>query len=78
MDAAPPGTDRAELDALLERQLVMLEHGAPGRRRAYLTKKGRSILRALGANIASRRSHGSAAERGGQYEAPVARADEAG
>ncbi|MBR8094345.1 hypothetical protein [Burkholderia cenocepacia] len=70
--------NRAELDALLERQLVMLEHGAPGRRRAYLTKKGRSILHALGADIAYQRRHGSTAERGSQYEAPVALSDEAG
>src|SRR5690349_24429794 len=39
--------DRAELDALLERQLVMLEHGASGARRAYLTGKGRTFLEAL-------------------------------
>ncbi|RQV54194.1 hypothetical protein DF024_34080 [Burkholderia cenocepacia] len=70
--------NRAELDALLERQLVMLEHGAPGRRRAYLTKKGRSILHALGADIASRLSHGSTTERGGQGEAPASPSDDAG
>jgi hypothetical protein len=39
--------NRAELDALLERQLVMLEHGAAGRQRAHLTEKGRSFLDAL-------------------------------
>ncbi|HTH61039.1 MAG TPA: hypothetical protein VL689_12890 [Paraburkholderia sp.] len=39
--------NRAELDALLERQLVMLEHGSAGRRRAHLTEKGRSFLDAL-------------------------------
>jgi DNA-binding MarR family transcriptional regulator len=39
--------NRAELDALLERQLVMLEHCAAGRRRAYLTEKGKSILDTL-------------------------------
>ncbi|MCA8276139.1 hypothetical protein LGN17_27015 [Burkholderia sp. AU30280] len=38
---------RTELDALLERQLVMLEHGAAGRRHAYLTHKGRRFLDAL-------------------------------
>lgn len=38
---------RAELDALLERQLVMLEHGASGRRQAHLTHKGRLLLDAL-------------------------------
>ncbi|NTZ88150.1 hypothetical protein FCJ61_35480 [Burkholderia metallica] len=69
--------NRAELDALLERQLVMFEHGAPGRRRAYLTKKGRSILHALGADTA-RRSHGSTTKGGGQYATPVALSDEAG
>jgi hypothetical protein len=39
--------NRAELDALLERQLVMLEHCASGARRAYLTGKGRTFLDAL-------------------------------
>ncbi|MFX1673995.1 hypothetical protein PWR63_17295 [Paraburkholderia sp. A2WS-5] len=39
--------NRAELDALLERQLVMLEHCAEGARRAYLTGKGRTFLDAL-------------------------------
>ncbi|WP_231110503.1 hypothetical protein [Burkholderia territorii] len=39
--------NRAELDALLERQLVMLEHCAPGRRVAHLTHKGRWMLDAL-------------------------------
>jgi hypothetical protein len=38
---------RAELDALLERQLVMLEHCAEGARRAYLPGKGRTFLDAL-------------------------------
>ncbi len=38
---------RAELDALLERQLVMLEHCGEGARRAYLTGKGRTFLDAL-------------------------------
>ncbi|MBR8380489.1 hypothetical protein KDW20_32425 [Burkholderia cenocepacia] len=70
--------NRAELDALLERQLVMLEHRAPGRRRAYLTKKGRSILHALGADIAPRASRGATAERSGQYATPVALSDEVG
>ena len=42
--------NRAELDALLERQLVMLERSAEGhRRRARLTDTGRSVLRALNA-----------------------------
>lgn len=39
--------NRAELDALLERQLVMLEHCAAGERRARLTDKGRVFLDAL-------------------------------
>ncbi|CAJ0704628.1 hypothetical protein LMG19089_03642 [Ralstonia edaphis] len=40
--------NRAELDALLERQLVMLERSAEGQRhRARLTDTGRSVLRAL-------------------------------
>ncbi|WP_234775590.1 hypothetical protein [Paraburkholderia tropica] len=39
--------NRAELDALLERQLVMLEHCGEGARRAYLTGKGKTFLDAL-------------------------------
>ncbi|MCP3727728.1 hypothetical protein M3I53_32180 [Paraburkholderia sp. CNPSo 3272] len=39
--------NRAELEALLERQMVMLEHCAAGARRAYLTGKGETFLRAL-------------------------------
>ncbi|WP_230947628.1 hypothetical protein [Burkholderia territorii] len=39
--------DRTELDALLERQLVMLERCDPGRRVAHLTHKGRWMLDAL-------------------------------
>ena len=40
--------NRAELDTLLERQLVMLERSAEGhRRRAQLTDTGRSLLQAL-------------------------------
>ncbi|MEX3614452.1 MAG: hypothetical protein VB141_12030 [Burkholderia gladioli] len=38
---------RQELDALLERQLIMLEHCAAGGRRAHLTGKGRLFLNAL-------------------------------
>jgi len=42
--------NRAELDSLLERQLVMLERSAEGhRRRARLTDAGRSVLQALNA-----------------------------
>lgn len=47
--------NRAELDALLERQLVMLEHCTGGRRRAHLTDKGRSFLDVLHPNGALRR-----------------------
>ncbi len=36
--------NRAELDALLERQLVMLEQSAEGHRRARLTEMGHSFL----------------------------------
>ncbi|OBR49047.1 hypothetical protein [Paraburkholderia tropica] len=38
---------RAELDALLERRLVMLDHCAEGSCWAYLTGKGRAFLDAL-------------------------------
>ncbi|SFQ24997.1 hypothetical protein [Ralstonia sp. NFACC01] len=42
--------NRAELDSLLERQLVMLARSAEGhRRRARLTDAGRSVLQALNA-----------------------------
>ena len=42
--------NRAELDSLLERQLVMLERSAEGnRRRARLTDTGRSVLQAINA-----------------------------
>ncbi|AJZ74752.1 hypothetical protein [Pandoraea apista] len=44
---------RAELDALLERQLVMLEQSDTGLRRAQLTEKGRSFLRKLHPDDAS-------------------------
>ncbi len=47
--------DRAELDALLERQLVMLEHSAEGRRRAHLTAMGRSLLDAFDPDSRPRR-----------------------
>ncbi|CAB3807605.1 hypothetical protein LMG28688_06584 [Paraburkholderia caffeinitolerans] len=52
--------NRAELDALLERQLVMLEHCAGGARRAYLTGKGRTFLDALHPGDAPRRSRKTA------------------
>ena len=49
---------RAELDALLERQLVMLEHCASGARRAHLTGKGRMFLNALHPDDTSGSRHG--------------------
>ncbi|WP_343674395.1 hypothetical protein [Paraburkholderia heleia] len=57
--------NRAELDALLERQLVMLEHCAGGARRAYLTGKGRAFLDALHPGDAPRRSRETAGNDGG-------------
>lgn len=39
--------DRAELDKLLERQLIALEECAPGVRRPRLTLGGDSLLRAI-------------------------------
>ncbi|SDC90051.1 hypothetical protein [Paraburkholderia lycopersici] len=56
--------NRAELDALLERQLVMLEHCTAGGRRAHLTDKGRSFLDALHPDGALRRAVTRAAKRG--------------
>jgi hypothetical protein len=38
--------DRAELDALFERQLILLENLASGRSRPRITSEGDSILRA--------------------------------
>jgi hypothetical protein len=58
--------NRAELDALLERQLVMLEHCASGARCAHLTGKGRKILDALHPGGAPRRSQKSAGNGGGE------------
>ncbi|GJH05924.1 hypothetical protein [Paraburkholderia terrae] len=55
--------NRAELDALLELQLVMLEHCAAGRRRAHLTEKGRSFLDVLHPDGALRRIGPRAANR---------------
>ncbi|VWB11876.1 hypothetical protein [Burkholderia latens] len=46
-------TTRAEIDALLERQLIMLEHRADGHRRVHLTPRGRTLLDVFGAG-----SHG--------------------
>lgn len=48
--------NRAELDALLERQLVMLEHCAEGYRRAKLTDRGRSLLDAFHPEKSSRQT----------------------
>ncbi|KAE8761168.1 hypothetical protein FSO04_03985 [Paraburkholderia madseniana] len=39
--------DRAELDALLERQLISLENLASGRSRPRITSEGDSILKAV-------------------------------
>jgi hypothetical protein len=58
--------DRAELDALLERQLVMLEHCAGGARRAYLTGKGRTFLDALHPGEAPHRGPKTAGNGGGE------------
>ena len=46
--------NRAELDALLEQQLVMLEQSAEGDRRAQLTDQGELVLNALDAGRVSR------------------------
>ncbi|MEX3691318.1 hypothetical protein AB3X91_06815 [Paraburkholderia sp. BR14263] len=62
--------DRAELDALLERQLVMLEHCAEGARRAYLTGKGRTFLDALHPGDAARRSRKTAGNGSGERPEP--------
>ncbi|RQQ56085.1 hypothetical protein [Burkholderia stagnalis] len=48
--------NRAELDALLERQLVTLEQCAAGGRRAYLTDEGRTFLDVLHPSGTPRRS----------------------
>jgi hypothetical protein len=58
--------NRAELDALLERQLVMLEHCASGARRAYLTEEGRTFLDVLHASGTPRRSRKIAGNGGGE------------
>ncbi|AJW44520.1 MULTISPECIES: hypothetical protein [Ralstonia] len=47
--------NRAELDTLLERQLVMLEKSAEGHRRAQLTDRGQSFLEALNPDERRRR-----------------------
>ena len=62
--------DRAELDALLERQLVMLEHCGEGARRAYLTGKGRTFLDALHPGGATRRSQKTACNGGRERPEP--------
>ncbi|WP_244138461.1 hypothetical protein [Burkholderia stabilis] len=58
--------NRAELDVLLERQLVMLEHSAAGARRAYLTEIGKTFLDALHPSSTSRRSRKTAGNGGGE------------
>ncbi|RAR54596.1 hypothetical protein C7401_12492 [Paraburkholderia unamae] len=62
--------ERAELDALLERQLVMLEHCAEGARRAYLAGKGRTFLDALHPGSATRRCRKTAGNGGGERPEP--------
>ncbi|MEM5426337.1 MULTISPECIES: hypothetical protein [Paraburkholderia] len=57
--------NRAELDALLERQLVMLEHGSVGRRRAHLTERGRPVLDVLHPDSVERRNRAPGANAGG-------------
>lgn len=57
--------NRAELDALLERQLVMLEHCAAGRRRAHLTERGRTVLDVLHPDGTEGRSRAPGANAGG-------------
>ncbi|WP_230947671.1 hypothetical protein [Burkholderia territorii] len=47
-------TTRAEIDALLERQLIMLEHRADGHRRVHLTPRGRTLLDAFGSGSRGR------------------------
>lgn len=62
--------NRAELDALLERQLVMLEHCAAGTRRAHLTEKGRSFLDVLHPGDAPRRRRKTGNDDGTRPETP--------
>lgn len=69
---APDQVDmsRAELDALLERQLVLLEHCHGGATRAYLTEKGRTLLDALHAPEATSQGAGCGGnDRGRRREA---------
>ncbi|AOJ16075.1 hypothetical protein [Burkholderia vietnamiensis] len=49
---------RAEIDTLLARQLIMLEHRADGDRRVHLTPRGHAMLDAFGASGARRRASG--------------------
>lgn len=64
--SAPEQVDmnRAELDTLLERQLVSLEQLAEGHRRLSLTHSGRSLL-----DTVHPRDDGAAASAGGAEEA---------
>ncbi|WP_246089340.1 hypothetical protein [Paraburkholderia guartelaensis] len=68
--------NRAELDALLERQLVMLEHCAAGARRAYLTGKGETFLQALHPDASPRRRPKAATGGADESEAPPPRSGE--
>ncbi|WP_240461946.1 hypothetical protein [Burkholderia sp. Nafp2/4-1b] len=43
---------RSEIDTLLERQLIMLEHRGDGHRRVHLTPRGRAMLDAFGSGTA--------------------------
>ena len=52
--------NRIELDALLERQLVMLEQSAEGHRRARLTEMGRSFLEAFSPSIGATKKNDAA------------------
>ncbi|WP_269504485.1 hypothetical protein [Burkholderia sp. IMCC1007] len=47
-------TSRAEIDTLLERQLIMLEHAGGGYRRVHLTSRGHALLDAFGSGGAGR------------------------
>ncbi|KVF26370.1 hypothetical protein WJ07_09035 [Burkholderia vietnamiensis] len=49
---------RAEIDTLLARQLIMLEHRADGDRRVHLTPRGHAMLDAFGASGTRRRTNG--------------------
>lgn len=50
-------TTRAEIDTLLERQLIMLEHRSDGHRRVHLTPRGRTLLDVFGSGSRGRMHH---------------------